>query len=241
MQMDLGHVIRPVVFTTGYEPCAAAFFGSGFLVRSTTDFYFVTARHVLKNHGKLISDLRILAKLGCHDVIPQLRGIHADIGRNNSFEDLLVIHLDGAYVREHKLENQFWPIQRRDGFIAVGQTAVALGFPEEEQEVDVESNKGSYRPVYIKGTISEVDPEERMIVVETPSTIPLKSFNQMSGGAVFAFDPELSQDIVLAGVILQGGRSANILRPLGAICIFNLITHFEADELGRKHALQPQK
>jgi len=227
--MDLEKFIRPVICTTGYEECQAAFFGSGFLLRSASEFYFVTAGHILTNHGKKISDIRIPNKLGSHEIIPQLRGINANIGGNHSFEDLLVIHLDGGHVHQHKLEDQFWLLRDRDCQPIVGQRAIAVGFPEEEQEVDIENNKGSYCPIYVHGKISEIDPEEQMIAVATLPTTPLASFNQMSGGAVFAFDQNDPNKVALVGVILQGGRTANVIRPLGSRCILNLINYFERD------------
>lgn len=225
---DLTRILRPVICLTGYEPCVATFYGSGFLVRSDKYFYFVTARHIFTNHQKRLSDLRIPASLGSHDILPHLGGSKADIGEHNSFEDLLLIPIDVEYVEKKKLQDQFWPLSQKDCYVQLGQTALVLGFPEEEQDVDVEANSGTYCPIGLRGQVSSIDDTERMIAVSTAVEIPLKDFNQMSGGAIFTFDAVFPANISLAGVLLQGGRNANVVHALGSLCILSLISLYES-------------
>jgi len=231
--MDLGYTVRPVICRTDDDTLTHGFFGSGFLIMSTRGFpYFITALHVLTNHGREPSDLQVPYALGAHEPLPFGQPFNARVEDAPNLADLLALPIPAQFVLEKEIWKNLYPLRPTDTNSKVGDTAVVIGFPHDYQEVFYEDNRGEYVPTSMTCTISNITEEEQVLELSTPSEVELTTFDLFSGSPVYAFrDPKVAY---LAGVVLQGGREANRLFALSSRILYNLIEIHE-----RNNAAEP--
>lgn len=222
--MDIGYSVRPVICRIEDDVLTHGFFGSGFMVWSEMGFpYFITMSHVLTNHGRQYSDMCIPFALGEYEILPLGVPERYPPEKFPYHSDLLIFPFSAAFAQDKKIEYEPFPLRFNNPDVEVGHPAIVVGFPHEMQEVFYEENRGVYVPTYIKGRISYVDNVEREVVMETPLGIDIESFNMFSGSPIYAYPESRSNEVYLAGIVVQGSRQENLLRAISAKCLLDLI------------------
>jgi hypothetical protein len=224
--MDLGYTVRPVICRIEDNVLTHGFFGSGFLVMSGRGFpYFVTVRHVLTNHGRQLSDMCIPCALGEYEMLPLGQPFTARVEDAANLSDLIVFPVQSDFLIKKGIANNLYPLLPKDTNPQVGDIAVIIGFPHDNQEIFYEENRGEYVPTFMKGEIDDIDTGEQMLAIATPPKVKLTTFDMFSGSPVYAYnDPS---NVYLAGIVFQGGRRANRLFALSSRCLYNLIDFYE--------------
>lgn len=220
---------RPVMWqeTAGIPDAMNARMGGGslFMVEYQGHQFAVTAQHVVHNVGANTEHFRLLLP-DTKQILPVFRPIvpledNPNYGEHEG--DIIAWQID---VDGYKEQAQWWS-WRLDRYVrpasdlAPGQKLFAVGFPEFEENIDVENFDLAEHPFIATGRLSDNKLLDGLYTMVFDEHLPNVDLNGMSGGPVFARFDEYFHYVGL--MIRSNGTRMNFISAEHVIELFGQV------------------
>lgn len=230
----------PLVFESEFEEAPYGMSGTGFLLRSKSSFYFITAKHSLTfgDHERLrvprsfdSTEFLELGQFG-HPVLPEGE-------EDTDWADLAafsVVPIDfGRNADSNALEPAFLPNTDSRELLKDDVILTVRGYPAVAPQagIDFERKRISIQALNCDATFLRLTESQCCYELQFVASCPIDDFNFMSGSPVFAKLPyKGSIFYVLVGVLLRAGGPEKRGRFV-SIEVFKLCRHYYADPTER--------
>lgn len=230
---EFEEICRPIITEHPEAPGFYGALGSSFLVASDDDhFYWVTALHNINNMPT--GWLRIIPMDNSSVTLPFDEMITIGGGRDSeTFKDIYITRINMSQF----IQNGDTPLKAQDvekGFIPAenlkaGDELFVIGYPNERTEIDYTAQSILQTRCVLRAIYKEYDPlADHLHMANISTSIELRSYNGLSGSAVFYMDNKAINGTtyrfpLLVGMVLQGTASSGIIRFVSSRVIFDII------------------
>lgn len=224
LAFELRKFVRPVHFAEGEGlPWG---FGTAIIVQYKSDFFIVTARHVLENQQAKVEDFRVRLD-GVNIAIPVCSFSKVKVSDGSSLSspedlDVIIFEVDQRLYKSISLQPLISYCTEESVcssyFIPDGAELLVAGYPEIENRYDYESEKINDPLAFKVGTKSVLGMGDPMYMF---SGEPFnKTYNGMSGAPVFWIENGV---LKVTGMVLMGTASSGILHYVDFRVIFSAV------------------
>jgi len=212
----VGTGARPICFAESEDSYIWGF-GSGFILNSKGNVYFITAKHVITNqkakhqHARVIMPEAKIALPFTGAFTPQFpeHENRADVEDFIIFSvnDQLYAAESGADLESWNFDKWAWPTQK----LEIGAQILLAGFPFTENRYDWDKNRISETLLISVGYLNHSELGNGIYKFEAdPSEL---TFNGLSGAPVFC---RREGYIFFTGLVIRGTSSSGLLHFIGA-------------------------
>jgi hypothetical protein len=218
---------RPVIFESGHDDFAYWGKGSSFLISNSSNYYWVTASHVLNNMGGCANTLRIFPSDN------QQYTVNRGETDDEDYKDVFMLRVDLSLFDasgDSPLVAQ--DIERGTmsaDLLRSGDELWIIGYPAESNFIDYEINKientrSVLRAIY-NGTSVSVHCHELLV----KTSVNLESYDGLSGSPVYYMKEviqggEIISFPLLVGMLLRGTASSRIAHFVNSDVLSNIIS-----------------
>ncbi|WP_374586117.1 hypothetical protein [Pseudoduganella sp.] len=219
-------VARPVCFAHDDPIYSIWAKGSSFLCTSARNFYWVTAAHVVDNHGVNAASVRVFPSDQATISLPfdeQYR-IKSN-GSADDYKDLLILRINDDEFHAHcdtplvgqDIECGFLPAE----VLTQGCELWIVGYAAENNYIDYDDAKVHHTRTVMRAIYQGDNHFDFCHVAKIESSIVLSSFDGLSGSPVFYFMTARKggneiQEAVLVGMLLRGGAESDLVHFVSA-------------------------
>jgi hypothetical protein len=225
---------RPVIFEHPDETFPYWGKGSSMLLANSQHFFWVTAKHVLKNLGGTVESLRIFPSDDSRISLPfnEQYLIKGGASEDEDYRDVLALRINiaefekfgDAPLTAQDTELGLLPAEN----LAVGAVLWIIGYPAERTSIDYEqarikNSRAVIRAVYLGPSVSD-----HCCVARVNSSIRLASYDGLSGSPVFYLQSTVQngQELLfprMVGMLLRGTATSELVHFVSAKVIGELI------------------
>jgi hypothetical protein len=233
-------VSRPVIFEHDDPNFSYWGKGSSFLISNASNFYWVTAAHVLKNLGGCVDSVRIFPSDGSRISLPfnEKYTINKGSTDDEEYKDVFVARIDLARFDT----SGDAPLVAQDieqGLLSATQLKPndelwVIGYPAESNFIDYDFNKikntrSVLRAIYL-GESTNAHCHE--LLMET--SVRLDSYDGLSGSPVYFLKPQdqggkIVKYPMLVGMLIRGTASSRIAHFVNSDVLSNVINLAECE------------
>jgi hypothetical protein len=170
-------------------------------------FFLITARHVFTNQNADPTEIVISFPDSGSTFWPTTACVHLEAAEaftaDNTFGDFALYELEASReINSLMTEHDFLPFPV-DANFSIGAPLFAFGFPDVENDLDLENRQHLFTAVAVEGWYAGATGYRGIHVFESPHLST--SQNGMSGGPITYLDNTRIGRHLLAGLIVQGG------------------------------------
>lgn len=232
-------ICRPVIFEQDDEDCPYWGLGSSVLVANSTNYYWVTAAHVIDKMGGSADSLRIFPSDSSRISVPfnMLYRILDDENSSEDYKDLFVLRIDitkfkkesDGILTAHDIELAVFPADK----LSKGDQLIVIGYPGEDISFDYENFKIKCKKLRLDAEYVGHSVEDHCHELKVLESSTLSDYKGLSGSPVFYMEEvQVSAAKVaiipkLVGLLIRGTAESKIAHFINVEVLLSLIRNSE--------------
>jgi hypothetical protein len=225
---------RPVLYEHDHPDFSYWGKGSSFLVANSSQYYWVTAAHVLSNAGASVDSLRIFPSNGSRISLPfnEQYTVNSGVADDEDYKDVLVLRVDlhnfdrsgDAPLVAQDLEAG---VMSADALNPSDELLI-VGYPAESNFVDYQASKISNTRSVLRGVYQGKSSSAHCHELRMETSISLESYDGLSGSPVYHLKRQIRgrEELMfpmLVGMLIRGTASSRIAHFVGCDVLVNIV------------------